>query len=715
MDALKLRTLEKEKIEKRMDDVNINDCTRALLGIVVGRQKDTIFYDYEEKETIGKYIYAELLGKYDEKLGFLLSDDVKESGLLTQAQGACTLDSLISDFKIMAALEREDALQLKKIYEKTIRYLLDNVVTENGYKFNASPYNVDVFNDGYEYVDSMTWVISALLNVINYCETDASGKRNEVKVAFTEAECEKAMDIVAHCVAYLANCFIDITANGEKKLSKGWNFTKNCSEPSLYFTYAVSECYIDIYSTFKQVVDKRNIDEKIEKLRKIPEIVAELEKGKEISLFLSDEDQNSYTEIAENSDEFVKNKKYFDRINGQDGFYYRLADQVKEAAYNAWDLVKGGIDKNFYNYNLSGTVDTTTVESSSSSDALFNNVFVINNIISGGLDEDISDKLAQATEDNEMNRLQSEYDDLLETLQAALQRAIRYNKVLQSRQKSYIINDYYISCNEQFSDEMNKKSQELRKKRIKTFTLSPLLVKTNNLISEFLTKYPQYEMIKYLDELLMKNRSMEGEDYTWIWENGEYHVTSDYYYIAALSSFYKYIDTYESRFRKIETRNEEFKTKLKNEYLKKLRDGGEIYDLTVETQKLQGENDKLREEVSELRAQESEVEKALRELLRKELKENFAEWMTIGVSEMEKDAYEHLLDPDFEATHAKELNFFDGFKKLIVLSFAKTFRERLRYLDVEEKTQDAADCVKGKMENSIKSMITDIVESPDFK
>lgn len=714
MNRLKLRESILDSINRKLKNVNINDCTKALLGIVKDRQDGTIFYDYEPRETIGLYIYAELLDKYDEEIGFVLSDDVKESGLLTQAQGACSLDVLISDYKILSVLDGNDAERLREIYEKTINSILDMVIADNGSIFiDATPYNIDVFDSEYAYVDAITWVVSALLGALNFCEDNNKYFDSENSgISFSNEVQQRILNVISFCVRYLVECFIDITDKNEKKLSQGWNFTKKCSEPSLYFTYAVSECQLDIYDFFKQVIDKHDIELKIERIKK--QYLLENDDG--FYLYLSAEDKTSYESINENSEEFKLKKKLFDVINGHENFYYAFSNQVKLAARNAWSLTKDGIDSKFYNGNLSGVIDVSTIESSSSSDALFNNIFVINNVISGAIDEEISDRLAMAVGDDEMNKIQSEYDALLETLQAAVQRIIRYNKTLQSRQKDYIINDFIISCNELFEGDVVKKSQELRKKKIKAFTLSPLLVKTNNLISEFLTKYPQYDMIKYLDELLMKKRSMDDDgNYIWLWEGGEYHITSNYYYLTSLAGFYKYVDAYESRFSAIDHSNESYKASLLDAQLRELRKSGEIFKLTDQTKKLQEANEKLHDQVTELKSQESEVERVIRDLLHREIKENLIVWITECITEMKEDVYAHLFDDDFDVTHTKEFAFFDSFKKMIVMSFLKTFQERLTYFDLENnRAGDVADLLKRDMEEKYKRLITEIIESPEF-
>lgn len=724
MDRYELRTRERLALEEKLKNIRINDCTRALLGIVKDKQDDTIFYDYEPKAEIGRNIYFELSAKFKKGVGFILSDDSEDVGLLTQAQGACSLDNLIGGFKAMEAMPSADALELKENYEWTIRSIFSLIQEADGeFIFKASPYNAEVFSSKYAYIDSMTWVISAFLGAIslNGCEyTTLDAGSRPVCISFTDEEIALMLRVIAFSIRYLTHSYIANPDTSRQKLSYGWNFTANCSEPSLYFTYGVSECYLDIYSTFQQIVDKHNIEIKLENIRNDPQ--HNLTDPDGAWLYLSGFDRIALEGINEELDEYKKLKAYFDIVNGNDDAYYTLERQVKESAQNAWELVKDGIDNSFYNYNLSGVIDRQAIESSSSTDALFNNIFVINNVISGGLDEDLRDRLANAEDEDEMNRLQSEYDDLFETLQAALQMVIRYNKALKSKQKDYIVNDFIISCSESFTGDLSKKAQELRKRRIKAFTLPPLLVKTNNLISEFLTQYPQVDMIKYLDDLLMKNRStIEMTDangatdsyYIWIWENGEYLVTSNYYYFTSLSSFYDYIDKFETRFSTIDRQNANYKEQLLSDYLSELRSSGEIFKLNSESAELRRNNGELLEKIAELEAKESKVEIALRDFMEHEIKPNLLGWVTADlrgvVSKMTAniESGRDTLSGDC----SEETAFLDSLQSALIMSLYPQFINLLRYNEGSAK-----ELVKKFQESFGKEAgqkIRDVLESVD--
>ncbi len=743
MDKLALRSNEKAALQRKLENVNINDITKALLGIVVDRPEGTIFYEYEPKENIGRNIYAELLDKYRPGKGFILSDDMEEIGLLSQTQGACSLATLIDKYSVFSALPEEDARQLKDIYEDTVRDVLARIRSEEGFVFDATPYNVAAFDAEYAYIDSMTWTVSAFLGALSLngraCPYMDAGEET-IGVSFSREETSAMLAAIAFSIGYLRDSFIDNEKARGKRLARGWNFTGKCLEPSLYFTYAVSECYLDIYNAFRQVIDRHNIGLKIEKIKNSERYGPSRQEN--FMMYLSADNRLAYEEIDESSDSFREQEQLFELINGGDDRFYELEKQVKAAAHDAWDLVKDGIDENFYNYNLSVVIDPQTVESSSSSDALFNGIFVINNVISGGLDEELNDQLAEAEDENEMNRIQGEYDDLLETLQAALLKTIRYNKAMRARQKDYIVNDFIISCTENFDGAVARKAQELRKRRIKAFTISPLLVNTNNLISEFLTKYPQIDMIKYLDELLMKKRSTvedydengkEDPVFIWIWENGEYLVTSNYYYLTSLASFYEYVENYEQRFSAIDHSNMDFRRQVIAEHMDMERSGGEIFRLNRKTreleedrQRLEAEKQQLQERICELEGRESEVENALHGFLQQELKENLITWITEGlkdvndsilkaldVDESERTA---LTDESIERDHPREAAFLAALRDTAAVSSYRQLRDRLDYLGgVEGGPRSVVEKMKENYDKNAKKTISDIINSEDFR
>lgn len=729
MDRMALRTEEKNALKTKLNNPNITDCTEAFLGIVKDKKKGTLFYEYEDKSKIAERIYAELLDKYIDEAGFILSDDFEKIGILSQAQGASSLDTLINKMDLFRALSKMEALQLKEIYENTIRDIITKVQRdENSFIFNATPFDINCFNKDYAFTETVTWVVSAFLGALQLNGTSFEIKKGSpVSISFNKEEIETITGIISWCIKFLTDSFIDISeSNHDNKLSKGWNFTNDCREPSLYFTYAVSECYMDIYDTFKEIIDWRSISEKIEKIKDKASEYSRLsytntDKEDWFWQYISPEDRDTYEGIKEivTSSNFKNKERIFNTINA-DAKYYTLDEQVKKTSESIWDIVKDRIDSNFFNYNLSSVITTEAIESSSTSDAPFNTIFAISIVIAGGIDEDIKDRIAAETKDDQIAKLQGDYDNLLETLQTALQRTIRYNKILRTKRKDYIVNDFIISCNEAFDGETNLKAQELRKKRIKAFTLSPLLMKANNLISEYLTQYPQIDMVKFLDELLMRKRTkLEGDDnesqYIWIWENGEYLITSNYFYILSLSSFYEYAEKYEDRFSRIEIENEKVKEQLIKTHDLESRNNGEIYKLTQEKNYLADDNAELKNRIQYL--ENSGVESELRKFMQQELKSNIMGLLTDCLHEINEEVAGSLMKEDFNSRHNKQIGLLQELKRALVASFFEAIRFRLQFFDVQD-TKTAVKLISEKLQTEAEKLMNEqikaIIEAPDF-
>jgi hypothetical protein len=50
------------------------------------------------------------------------------------------------------------------------------------------------------------------------------------------------------------------SSSSKRRFNSGWNFTSGCNEPSVYFTFAVSEILIDILVTFENVIRSADVD-----------------------------------------------------------------------------------------------------------------------------------------------------------------------------------------------------------------------------------------------------------------------------------------------------------------------------------------------------------------------------------------------------------------------------------------------------------------------
>ena len=119
------------------------------------------FYKYESRDYAGSKIYAELLKKYtNDGNRFLFSEDFPESGILSACQGLAALVSTVESLGAKGEKQKEtiDAL---------INELLTETAAGSGYCITPAPYAIKGnFFSKHVYIDSATWIISALLGVL---------------------------------------------------------------------------------------------------------------------------------------------------------------------------------------------------------------------------------------------------------------------------------------------------------------------------------------------------------------------------------------------------------------------------------------------------------------------------------------------------------------------------------------------------------------------
>lgn len=604
-------------MKNTFDEQFINDLSVGLKDIIIGKQG--IFYEYADKKVIGKKIKDALLSKYNDgakgrirKKGFSFSDDNTSIGIISQCQGLQTLAQLIDNLQV----DLDD--KNKEVILTVFDDILESVIKDDGLVFDSSPYDAK-FDKSMPYVESITWVVSALLS----CLRLHISQKNIFDIGADRFT--KAIYVIKEALRILCDAYIPCSEiAGEKAINKGWNFTNFCEEPSLYFCFSVSECYVDIYNTFKDYIvgfeNKRRAENNI--------IVEENKKTME--------EREDYL----NSDEGKRLISLFYEINKGEPLlpgtvYCKLETYCREVANRVWDLVKGKFAQEFFNNDLATTVSEDIINQSSTNDALFNTMFIINILINGAYDEILNDEILKVSSDKTLsiaekeqriNFAQAEYDNLLETIQLAYQRAYRCYNQLENEDKEHIVEQYTLGFNEKFV-QRKETVKELRKKRMRVLSLFPLLCKTNSIIGEYLIKYPQYEMVKYLDSIMTNRFAKKMEDgivieYEWLWESNGYYSSSNYYYVTALIDFYNYYEIYEKRFFEVEKSNVKVVEQVKKEYFSQLIKGsGEIGILKKQLAELRVENAKLL-------SRESKFENATSEFIKEYISSNTMDILT---------------------------------------------------------------------------------------
>ncbi len=670
-----------EDVRKKLQDLS-----PSLKEVTV--DKEGWCYKYRDKKEIGDAIYRDFLAYNEEKMGkpgkFSFSDELNASGILSQLQGFQVLAGLIEEFD--CALDPKRILAL-------LDDILRDVTDGESVHFDATPYLPDSHQfDRKNYIDTITWFISCACSVFRLVIQKGLELGEERK--------SRLVDLFGKSVDYLTQNFID--AGRETPFRYGWNYTENCKEPSLYFTFAVSEVLIDIFSTFENVIRKAEtayvqagIERTLGHYADNAEIRLEIEQKKAQVAASNAEYLEQYQFSAES---IAREEELFHLVNRSyapfDGEspYRILEAQCKQAAECIWELVSGKIAEGFFGSDLVSAIDEAIVEQSITSDALFNSVFAINTIVNAGLDEDAEDKINYYTLNGskEYEAALDDYDEMRDTLRLGYDNVYQTYIKLRKRGKEYKVNEYLLSFGEKFSEEDADNVKEMRKARIRVFSLMPLLVKTKTTLGEFVIRYPQYDMQIYLEQILEHRSVSPDGECMWIWEKEGYSSSSNYYYTSALSDFYRYYEEYELKYSKNANGNEVQKRRIREKYLAELRtDTGEIGALKRELQVALQEQGRLREEIDSLngkieRLNDDPLRKALNEFIYAAVQERIGSLVADLFGRMAEDiasrAKERIL------TETPETAEENAFVKSVRTLIASLVNEQMLGAILEDKT-----------------------------
>lgn len=527
-------------------------------------KNESIFYSYRDKKEIGIEIFKELYSKFQADkdqgpTGFYM-DDSKQIGILSQCQSLQALMLLASEFgldfddKHIIDPEVEN-LSIREVMDMVIEDVLlkrIHVKTMPGfYRFDASPYENKLFTVEYSNIEAITWVIPSFLLTLKYHADHGETCQWE----------KQLVEVISYGLRYMNEAFIENEKEGTAdRLTIGWNFTKDCEEPSLYYTFAVCECYESFYNIFKKYLDYKRADRDFTR-HGIPvdkELSREYQremKAFEKSLANGDRGTNEQTgkKLAQHDPYNEIRLRYCEINNGigeiEGTFYGELEDKCKRVAKEIWRITQGEFADAFYYNDLHTKISREEIEMATTSDALFNTVYIVNILLDAGFDKDLRRLWTIAGQGDDMKSVsdaEQEYNNLFESCQMATQMAFRTYEKLQNHGKEYIVDQFLVGFNENF-DTHKELIKDLRKRRMRVFSLMPLLIRTNNVISEYLVRYPQINMRKYLGYIL-ENRYVEKRKSKWIWEKDGYFSCSNYYFILALGEFYAYYEQYEGKF-----------------------------------------------------------------------------------------------------------------------------------------------------------------------
>ena len=587
-------------------------------------------------------------------------------------------------------------------------------------------------------MDTITWVISSFLLVL----------KHHAEVLHEVCKWEKALiNVIRYGMDYLNDAFIDKQEEGKKSSSLvvGWNFTKQCEEPSLYFSNAVCECFLDIYNTFEPFLEHLHAvrdneryhlhldearsdypDEELkEKATKFKSQKKTFDKKK--AEYIKYRKEENEWKIDENTgkvqacyDEYNEMVRIYRRIMDIDDFdrlsiegnrYGKLEENCKKTALAVWELTQKDLAEMFFYNDLANKVTEKDIRMSTTSDVLFNTVYIINVMLCAGVDEtlqlkkfeylvnpDADEKSAQKAE-----KTQQELDNLLESCMLAVQKAFRTYESLKNNGKDYIVDQFLIGFNEDFAGHPVA-INELRKLRMRTFSLMPMLINANNKVCQYLVKYPHYNMDKY-HRYILDNRLVKDGAVHWIWERDGYFSGSNYYYVLALEGFYSYYAEYEEKYILIGESNADREQEIRKQYLTELhQEGGEIKALEDEITEQKAIVDNQKTRIAELEEENKKrpVENAVLDVVDKMLEERFAQYLAKTL--LETAAAIETADKDKadeEKNHYDLVN--DNLRNLLVAAVIQQFGSG------DSKTRDKLRKRVGKdLQNVMAAYATDL-------
>lgn len=579
------------------------------------RQTSNIFKRYRKKEEIGKYIFTKF-EKYSNKEGlFYLSESNSSVGIITISQAIISL-AYLSQYGI----HMNDVSRFKTLLEKNITALLKELKYSDDcteLEFTVSPYASANENETKTYVDAASKVLQAFMELreMLYLASEAKKPYN-INIEGIGSD-EEVIKIITKCVKITLRTLSKLAIPCEPRKVifetetenieiiskyKGWNYTNvpyeegNIArfatvEPSLYFTYTVAIAYMSIYENINDVLNyvreisaiKKATEAKYAKIRaeygdighdseRTNEFAAEVEK-----ISISHDEAIKNVKMSDNMDKFNRDKKFYDEILTE---YMEFKGVMKSVGY----YIDNRIDDIDLKTNFIGLdynkIDFNEIKGSTTNNAVFNVLFTIVILISSGV-----------ADDYEAYRPTERY---FEWLQSAIQNVYDSYCDLEKMKKLYIVEQYILNFNESLPDELFEEANLLRKQRIQVLSLVPLMVRTYNLVSQYLIQYPQKQMINYL-ELIMKYRHISPQSKTpeWCWDRDAYDININTLFICSLFDFYEYYDQFERPYTDTDATIENEKKKA-NQLIEKNR------------QQMQESLEKVEEDKNNLRAEAEE-------------------------------------------------------------------------------------------------------------
>ncbi|MDE7406429.1 MAG: hypothetical protein K2M89_06120 [Clostridiales bacterium] len=539
--------------------------------------------------------------------GFFMSDEMPDVGVLSIAP---SLSALLSELKELREGKDDDvaagAMSFTDVLTANRNEVLDVVVKSvcrllaecypdglhtniEDVLFSSAPFYDGIMAGGRSvwerdgYLDTASWaflvadLIELFLNRFEECAPELYKKTKWTVYDGDEAESlsvERVRDYVRNIYYASIRTTCDCIVKRDGKYL-GWTFRKmrgSETQPSLYFSYVASTVYLGLYNRFNGtkdvIVNMRNFEEALQKKSR-DENNDDIKRYRFYDGFKSAEKFNKMLEWLTRN-EFYEAVKFLRRLSpneiaelnllyniindgkplsfkldGDDGGSFTV---LKEASTGLAEMLWNegyGTYKNKvpFSENMAkgpcfedgSLIEMEVIKRSSHNNAFFNNLFVIGIILNSAYDMEV------------MKKDPKEYERMLNIFQLSIQNTQRCYDEIEERGLLYKIDSYILDFSDKVDSANTELAKQLRRVNMSVVPLMPLMLKNNNLMSQYVVQYPQKQMTESLKDII-KNRKYVGDEekkQSWVWDKDGYNSITNYYYVDALISFYRYYKQYE--------------------------------------------------------------------------------------------------------------------------------------------------------------------------
>lgn len=435
-------------------------------------------------------------------------------------------------------------------------------------------------------LENVVWKISVSETIVKE-NGDEEKRVKDYLYAHKDGGTERILKAVRKIYVSCVKVACDSIVLRDKK-PVGWSFRKmknngESADPSLYFSYVASTVYLGLYKRFNSSKDDADKNDIIDRLRGFEALLAADAETNSFEFYKDITRDDALADTVKQLNKFAKSRRnqgiadfaeflgsltakereeldfLYNVINGGEPLSYKirpnsdraLFQRLKQALVEFSDMLwndgfGNSPNRVGFKHNMAkgpcfedgSVVDMDVLPRSSRDNSFFNNLFVIGILLNAAYDvEQLARDKANGTD---------EYEQMLKTFQLSVQNTQRCYDEMASKGLLYKIDSYILDFSERVDEYNAELTKQLRRVNMAVVPLLPLMLKSNNLINEYVVRFPQKQMTDSLKDII-RNRKTDADGMAnWVWDKDGYNAITNYYYVDALIAFYRYYERFEA-------------------------------------------------------------------------------------------------------------------------------------------------------------------------